>query len=205
MTRTRKTDARPHRVVLSGGPAAGKTAVLEIIRRHLADEVAVVPEAATILFSGGFPRREAPAARKIVQRAIFDLQRSTEALFSTTHPRLPHVCDRGALDGAAYWPGGVDAFLLAMGTTMEEEIARYDAVIFLETTAFDRKTWPSDNPLRTETPDAARAIDRRLKKIWSAHPRFHFVPHAKDFYEKVAVCLITLHRVLGVGRDLPGA
>lgn len=203
--RSSRPGARPHRVVLSGGPAAGKTAVLEIIRRHLTDDVAVVPEAATILFSGGFPRREGPAAKRLVQRAIFDVQRANEAIHEVIAPKKPHVLDRGSIDGAAYWPGGAAKFFDAMKTTTAREYARYDAVIFLETTAYDIVTWPHDNPYRTETPADARAVDRRLRRIWGRHPRFHFIPHSHDFYEKVALCLITLHKILGVGRpDVPG-
>ncbi len=44
-------------VVLTGGPGAGKTAILEILRRSLCPCVAVLPEAASILFGGGFWRR----------------------------------------------------------------------------------------------------------------------------------------------------
>ncbi len=47
------------RVVLTGGPGAGKTAALEVIRRLYAPHVQVLPEAASIVFGGGFPRRAA--------------------------------------------------------------------------------------------------------------------------------------------------
>ncbi len=40
-------------VVLTGGPGAGKTAVLEVVRRRFCEHVAVLPEAASILFGGG--------------------------------------------------------------------------------------------------------------------------------------------------------
>lgn len=192
----KKKAPRIRRVLVSGGPAAGKTAVLEIVKRHLTDHVAVIPEAATILFSGGLPRRREKKALRVIQRAIFQLQKNTEELFATTHPRLAHVCDRGALDGAAYWPGGLKDFLRAMKTTLAREYARYDAVIFLESTAYDVKSWPNDNPHRIESPLEAARLDRKLRKILAGHPKFHFVPHAQNFYEKVAVCLITLHRIL---------
>ena len=49
----------PHerrRIVLTGGPGAGKTAVLEMIRQSFFSHVTVLPEAASIKFGGGFPR-----------------------------------------------------------------------------------------------------------------------------------------------------
>lgn len=198
-TRRGAAAKRSPRVVISGGPAAGKTAVVELIRRHLVAEVTTVPEAATILFSGGFPRAEDSRGRRAVQRAIFAVQRATEELYSGRCEGRPLVCDRGSLDGAAYWPGGLAAFCREMGTTTAAEFARYDAVIFLESTAYDVRNWPEGQPHRTESPAEACLLDRKLRKVWSAHPRFHFIPHAKNFYEKVALCLITLHRVLGVG------
>lgn len=43
-------------VVVTGGPGAGKTAVLELAARSFCEHVAILPEAATIVFGGGFPR-----------------------------------------------------------------------------------------------------------------------------------------------------
>ena len=49
----------PHihtRIVLTGGPGAGKTAVLELVRQHFCEHVHVLSEAASVVFGGGFPR-----------------------------------------------------------------------------------------------------------------------------------------------------
>ncbi len=186
------------RVVVSGGPAAGKTAILELLRRHLANEVAVVPESATLLFAGGFPRRRDEDGVKLVQRAIFEVQRCSEAIHVLGTERRACVCDRGSLDGAAYFPGGLDSFCDAMGTTIEDEYDRYDGVLFLESTAYQIETWPTDNPHRIETPAEARKIDRKLKHVWEGHPNFQLVPHAATFYEKISTSLEALHRMLGI-------
>lgn len=45
------------RIVLTGGPGAGKTALLELIRQSFCAHVKVLPEAASIIFGGGFPGR----------------------------------------------------------------------------------------------------------------------------------------------------
>jgi hypothetical protein len=196
------------RVVFTGGPAAGKTAILDVLRRHLHDKVAVLPEAATTLFSGGFPRPHDADGKRLVQQAIFTVQRSLEGIFAIEHPERPHICDRGGLDGAAYWPGGLSRFLGAMSTTLDSEYRRYDAVIFLETSAFDPKIYPPENPHRVETPAQARSLDRSLRRIWQDHPRFFFVGHEVKFYEKVAACLLTLSNVLDISNHVsrsPGA
>jgi predicted ATPase len=47
----------PKLVVLTGGPGAGKTALLEVVRRHFCEHVVVLPEAASIVFGGGLASR----------------------------------------------------------------------------------------------------------------------------------------------------
>ena len=43
------------------------------------------------------------------------------------------LCDRGLLDGLAYWPGDTRDFWAAAGTSLKAEYARYHAVIHLRT------------------------------------------------------------------------
>ena len=47
----------PRRVVVTGGPGAGKTALLELIRQALCQHVRILPESAGVVFGGGFPAR----------------------------------------------------------------------------------------------------------------------------------------------------
>ena len=190
---------RIQRVVFTGGPAAGKTAVLDVLRRQLVGSIAVLPEAATILFTGGFPRPSDVSGRRHVQQAVFQVQRSLEGIYGIEHPGVPHICDRGGLDGAAYWPGGLSRFLGAMGTSLDAEYRRYDAVIFMETSAYDKDAYPAENPYRTETPAQARKIDKTLREIWQDHPRFFLVGREVKFYEKVASCMLALSQVLDLG------
>ncbi len=45
-------------VSLVSSPGAGKTALLELIRQSFCRHVVVLPEAASIVFGGGFPRHD---------------------------------------------------------------------------------------------------------------------------------------------------
>ncbi len=45
------------KVVLTGGPSGGKTTLAATIQKEFSDQVLIVSEAASMLFSGGFPRR----------------------------------------------------------------------------------------------------------------------------------------------------
>ncbi|NUM89561.1 MAG: hypothetical protein HUU37_10185, partial [Bdellovibrionales bacterium] len=70
--------AQIHFVVLTGGPGAGKTAVMEAARQIFQDQVTVLPEAASIIYSGGFPRNPGVHGVRAAQRAIVHVQRELE-------------------------------------------------------------------------------------------------------------------------------
>jgi predicted ATPase len=173
----------PRRIVLTGGPGAGKTAVLELIRQAFCEHVHVVPEAASVVYGGGFPRLADLEARRAAQRAIFHVQRELEVALGGADAAVL-LCDRGTLDGQAYWPG-TGSLWVAVGTTAEAELARYHAVIHLRTPSagggYDHR-----NPLRVETADEAAAIDARIAAAWATHPRRHEVAATADFLTKAA-------------------
>ena len=174
----------PHerrRIVLTGGPGAGKTAVLELIRQYFCVHVRVLPESAGIVFGGGFPRDPSDGGRRAGQRAIYFIQRELEAAADSVHPAIV-LCDRGTVDGAAYWPGP-DSLWASVGTTHEAELARYDAVIHLRTPALDGG-YNHENPLRIESAVEAAAIDARIAREWQGHPRRFTVEATPDFLTK---------------------
>ena len=130
--RPRSSDNTPCRIVLTGGPGGGKTTAADLFRREMGDRVAMVPEAATMVFSGGFPRSTLPHAVYAAQRAIYAVQRNLEDVQAALFPDRVLLCDRGTVDGAAYWPGEPHHFFDEIESTLERELARYDAVIFFE-------------------------------------------------------------------------
>jgi predicted ATPase len=118
-TGTANSRSRRCRIVLTGGPGGGKTTAADLFRRELGERVVVVPESATILFAGGFPRSREVDAQRAVQEAIFHVQRKLENVQSALFRDRILLCDRGTIDGAAYWPEGDHDFFTAMGTTFE--------------------------------------------------------------------------------------
>lgn len=181
------------RIVLTGGPGAGKTAVLEMMRKTLCEHVQVVPEAASVVFGGGFPRVDALEARRAGQRAIFYVQRELEAAVMTQNVSIA-LCDRGTVDGLAYWPGP-DELWREVGTSLDEQLARYHAVIHLCTPALERG-YNHQNPLRVESAREAAALDRRIAEAWAPHPRRFEVPSTDDFIAKVARAIELVRREL---------
>jgi len=173
------------RVVLTGGPGGGKTTAADLYRREIGDEVVVVPEAATLLYLGGFPRGGEIGVRKATQRAIYHVQINLEDAQSAHYQSRVLLCDRGTVDGAVYWPGDPLEFFDHLGTTFDMELSRYDAVIFFETAAVGGISIEGGNPIRIESVEEALILDQKLKKLWSQHPHFIFVPHNASFIKKV--------------------
>lgn len=179
----------PRRVVLTGGPGAGKTAVLELIRLFFCEHVKTLPEAAGIVFGGRFPRSDRPLVRQAVQRAIYHIQRELQSVADTENAAVV-LCDRGTVDCAAYWIGEGDLFS-AVGTTRAMELARYDTVIHLRTPT-SPSAYNRDNPLRLESIEEAAAIDVRIAAEWSDHPHRLVVEPTEDFLHKAAQALSLL-------------
>ena len=192
------------RIVLTGGPGGGKTTAAELFRREIGERVVVVPEAATLLFSGGFPRATDELAQRAAQRAIFHVQRNLEDVQAAQYPGRVLLCDRGTVDGAAYWPDGDGDFFASVGTTLDEELARYDAVLFFETAAAGGISIEGGNPARTESAAEAVALDARLRALWSRHRRFTLVPHSTSFLRKMTIGVGLLESIVGQ-RALRGA
>jgi hypothetical protein len=180
-------------VVLTGGPGAGKTAVLEVVRRDFVPSnptnthrpnIIVLPEAAGIVFSGGFPRLSSDSGKRAAQRRIFHAQSELERVtFDDYRPDMA-LCDRGTLDGLAYWPGPPDQFFREVGTSREAELGRYAAVIHLRTPGLSNG-YSHSNPLRIESAFEAAAIDERIALIWGGHPRYSVIDSTPEFLTKV--------------------
>ncbi|MFZ1863303.1 MAG: AAA family ATPase [Polyangiales bacterium] len=192
------------RIVLTGGPGGGKTTAADLFRREIGEKVVIVPETATMLFVGGFPRLGEWQARAATQRAIFHAQVALEDIQGAHYPNRVLLCDRGTLDGVAFWPSEAPrGFFETMDTTSDEQLARYDAVIFFESAAIGDISIEGGNPARTETNDEARRLDMRLREVWSKHPNFHFVPHRDSFFAKLEDGLRRLQRILDDNGLLP--
>jgi hypothetical protein len=84
-----------------------------------------------MVFRGGFPRDGDPSIHRAAQRAIFHVQCELEAAADVGNPAIV-LCDRGTVDGVAYWPGPSDMWA-ELGTTLAAQHDRYASVIHLRT------------------------------------------------------------------------
>lgn len=174
------------KIALTGGPNSGKTTALSILKETFGPQVELVREAATMIFSGGFPRQDNSRHHiEAAQKIIFVATREMEALAEEYSQAPLIVCDRGTVDAAVYWPGGVEDFFAVMGTSLKKEMARYDAVLHLS---------PPTNPafyqsthVRTENLHQAFEIDEKILKIWEGHPNRLIVPGKEHYFEKAEI------------------
>ena len=177
------------RIVLTGGPGAGKTVISSAVAAADPARYARVPEAATQVYDLLQTRwdRLDLAGRRDVQRRIYRLQREQEDALARAHPGKILLLDRGTIDGAAYWPEGPDDYWRDLGTTIDAELSRYDTIIWLETAAalglYDGDT---SNPCRFEDPAAAVQSGKLLLQLWSPHKNLRHVGAFAALEDKLA-------------------
>ncbi len=174
------------KIALTGGPNSGKTTALSILKETFGPHVELVKEAATMIFSGGFPRQDrSPDQVRTAQPIIFYARQHLESMAEKSSDAELIECDRGTVDAAVYWPEGVEDFFARMGTTLETELTRYDAVLHLSPPA--NPAFYQSTHVRTESLDQAFAIDNKILKIWDKHPNRLVVPREKHYFEKAEI------------------
>jgi hypothetical protein len=182
-------------IVITGGPGAGKTAVLEMAKKFLSENSTILPEAASIIFGGGFWRLPSLTAKAAAQRAIFHVQSEMENLVREEKRWALGFCDRGTLDGLAYWPNSEKTFWEISNTTLEKEMNKYYAVIHLRSPS-DLFGYNHINPLRIESAAQSQMIDDKIANIWKNHPRYEVVMSNESFFTKAqtAINIITKYQ-----------
>ena len=186
------------KIVITGGPCAGKSTGLERIRREFGScgwTVLFVPETATELIGGGV----APwtcGTNGEYQKCQMRLQLEKEAIFeqgarTMKAERILLVCDRGAMDNRAYMNDEEFAAVLDfVGRTESSLRDSYDAVFHLVTAAKGAEEFytTANNTARTETVEEAAALDDRILAAWQGHPHLRVIDNSIDFEGKLS-CL----------------
>ncbi len=184
------------KICLTGGPSGGKTTLAQAIQKEFSQAIMVVPEAASLIFGGGWPRRKTMSGVRHQQRAIYFVQRELESLLLEETPETVLVCDRGSIDALAYWPGKQSEFFADVKSTQRKEFKRYDWILHLDTAPIGH--YDTTNPLRNETFEEAWRLNEKVKSAWEAHPRRFIIESDPDghFIDKVQRTLEVIRMIL---------
>ncbi len=195
------------KIVITGGPCAGKTTALSWIENYFSQRgyrVLFVSETATELISGGLAPWTA-GTNLDYQKCQVRLQLAKERIFeqgarTMDAEKILLICDRGALDNKAYmndeeW----QAVLKDVGSNEIDLRDNYDAVFHLVTAArgAEEAYTLSNNAARTETIEQARSLDDKLIAAWTGHPHMRIIDNSTEFEEKLERLMAEILSFLG--------
>lgn len=206
------------KIVLTGGPCAGKTTALVRIIEHFSSlgfKVFTIPEVPTLFTQAGMNYLtknqgffyEGEKATLEIQLALEDkfLRMAQEC----TKPCII-VCDRGAMDISAYMaPETWENITRAVGTSTIELRERYDAVLHLVSAADGAEQYytTANNAQRYEQMNEeglriARGLDKRVIQAWTGHPHMRVINNHDDFDCKMNRVIKEISNVLGLPQPI---
>ena len=202
-----ETPAEVTKIVITGGPCAGKTTGMNWIQNaftKLGYLVLFVPETATELIQAGIDPKLCKTNGDF-QRNLLTLQLDKEKVFEQAAGTMKAskvliVCDRGALDNRAYMDNLEFAQLMEhLGTNEIELRDNYDAVFHLVTAAKGAKEFytTANNAARKETPEEAAALDDKLIAAWTGHPHLRVIDNSTNFEDKMKRLIAEISSFLG--------
>ena len=194
------------KIVLTGGPCAGKTTAMNWIQNNFVKQgykVIFIPETATELITSGFAPWDTRTSVDF-QEILLKLQLEKEKIYEEAAKKLPNdkillVCDRGIMDNKAYMSKKEFNVLLKNNNLNEIKLRdSYDAVFHLVTAAKGAKDYYNlDNEARTETIDEAARLDDALISAWTGHHHLRIIDNSTDFDEKMKRLMREIAAVLG--------
>lgn len=202
------------RIVLTGGPCAGKTTALAKIEQDLTNlgyKTFIVGESATELIKSGIiPIGGEELTLLDFQKLIMRYQFQKEELYKSVIEKYKNrdiviIYDRGLLDNKAYITK--EEFndvlkdlsnYLGYSITEEDIIDRYDMVLHLVTSADGQESSYTleNNGARTEEIEEAVRLDKRTMDSWINHPRLRIIDNEKNFNRKIEKVLENIHLLL---------
>jgi len=202
------------RIVLTGGPCAGKTTALVRINDHFTNlgyKVFMIPEVPTMVTAAGWSYLTDNKAfyyegEKVILEMQLALEDKVMRLAETCTEPCVIVCDRGAMDISAYISPEMWGELTASCGTSSEELlngGRYDAVLHLVSAADGAEKYytTANNAQRYEKADEAglaiaRSLDKKIIQAWTGHPHLRVINNGEDFERKMQRVLKEICEVL---------
>ncbi|MBQ9313995.1 MAG: AAA family ATPase [Clostridia bacterium] len=209
-----KKSKRIFKIVLTGGPCAGKTSVVERFMRIAKAipklKVILCKEAATILKHSGIDFMTCGGG-SVFQERIIDWQLNAEETayiaamkFMENHSDYTTIilCDRGIMDGEAYYntPNDYEKVLNAKGLDKRMMYDRYDSVVCLRSAAIGAPQFytTADGTPRDETIEEAAKLDKKCCAAWRDHQQYFEIDNTFEFYPKMDKAIATILKITGL-------
>ena len=197
------------RIVLTGGPAAGKTTLISRVLKEFKQEdgwkVITVPETATELISGFGIRPFGSCVSMedfqyfVTSDMIHKEQLALKCAEMVPEEKVLILYDRAILDNKAYVSEAQFRKTLAFFSLTEEDVLRkYDAVLHLVSCAKGAEfAYNFGNAARYESVEDARKMDDLTLDAWSHHPNRHIIDNSVDFEDKINRGIAQIYRIVG--------
>lgn len=190
------------KIVLTGGPCAGKTTTITKLEEHLNERgyhVLVLNECATEMIKAGIrPFGDNKATVYDFENEILNLQLYKEKRYLdfldkySDDTKIVILCDRGAVDIKAYL-GEVDynRMLEENHLNNDDLLNQYDLVIHMITVAAETENKYSNasNKARFEEAKEAIDLDKRTNEAWSKHKNLKVAPVCNLLEEKINIVI----------------
>jgi hypothetical protein len=198
------------KIVLTGGPCAGKTTTNERIEEFfskLGYAVFTLPEAATLFIKAGAEfltqdRHLYFEIHKSMMRFLLQMEDSFYDIALASGKPALIINDRGAMDLSAYMtPEDWQELLRETGHTEKELMDRYKAVFHLSTSAKgapNSYTLSNNSARMEETLAEAIQVDDNLIKAWERHPNLHIIPSEEFVKDKIDNVLFGIAKELNI-------
>lgn len=202
------------KIVLTGGPCAGKTTALVKVIEHFSNlgwKVFTVPEVPTLFSQSGMDYlTDNQTFFYEGEKATLEMQLSLEDHFEKVAQSYGDkaiiICDRGAMDISAYMKPQIwNQITQDVGTSTQElRDRRYDAVLHLVSAADGAEEYytTANNEERTEGIELARVLDKKVIEAWSGHPHHRVINNHDNFDTKLRRVIKEISNVLGLPQSI---
>ena len=196
------------KIVLTGGPAGGKTTLTSRLVKELSSigyRVFIVPEAATELISGfgikpfGNCLSMFDFQYFVVSSQLHKEKMAWEAAQLVPEDKIVILCDRGVMDDKAYVSQKEFGEVIGRFNLTEKDIlASYDAVIHLVSSSKGAEfAYNYDNAARYETLEQAREKEDATLLCWRSHKHRVVIGNSYNFENKIRKAMNEVYTILG--------
>ena len=190
------------KIVLTGGPCAGKTTTITKLEEHLNERgyhVLTLNECATEMIKGGIrPFGDNKTNVYDFENEILNLQLYKEKRYKDFLSKYPDdtkiiiLYDRGSVDVKAYLgEENYNKMLEENNLDNEDLLNEYDLVIHMTTVAAETENKYSNatNKARFEEAKEAIDLDKRTNEAWSKHKNLKVAPVCDLLEEKINIVI----------------